>query len=194
MRPLFAHDPAVVALAFGSLALWSVIQGAVKRRLSPEGRSAPEWSALWVAVLMLGSLVGSVVIADNHVAPIGGNPWWPVIVGLILMCVGSGFRTWAMVTLGEFFKLTVTIQENHRVVEGGPYRLVRHPSYLGGIVAMVGFGLMEGDWVSVALILLATLAALAVRIRVEERTLLTELGEPYAAYARRTSRLIPGLY
>jgi protein-S-isoprenylcysteine O-methyltransferase Ste14 len=195
MRPLFAHDLFVVALAWVNLLIWWPIQLATaKRHGGSADRSSREWSLLYIALLLAASFAGSIAVADHHVATIGGAPWWPVIAGLIVSSIGSGFRTWAIATLGNFFKLTVTIQEEHRVIESGPYRYLRHPSYLGGIVALVGFGLMEGDWLSVAIMLLGSVIAFVIRIRIEERTLLESLGEPYAAYTQRTSRLIPGLY
>lgn len=104
------------------------------------------------------------------------------------------FRSWSIYTLGRFFKLTVVIQDDHRVIDSGPYKFVRHPSYIGSIVAMTGLGLAEGDWVSVAIMFLGTLTAFVLRIRIEERTLAAELGEEYVAYSQRTARLLPGVY
>lgn len=194
MRPLFAHDPLVVALAIASLVLWQGIQIAVSKRYGSKRRSSPEWSFLCIITITAASMGASIVVARHHVATIPGPPWWPVVAGLMLISVGSGFRTWAIATLGHFFKIMVVVQEEHRVVEFGPYRCLRHPAYLGSTIAMMGFGLVEGDWVSVAILSLGALTAFAIRIRVEERTLLNALGEPYAAYMQRTSRLIPGLY
>jgi protein-S-isoprenylcysteine O-methyltransferase Ste14 len=194
MRPLFVHDPVVVALVVASLVAWQVIQNAVSRHNSTAGRGSPEWSILAIVLIATASVAGSIVVAAHNAATIPGASWWPVIVGLILISLGMGFRTWAIVTLGRFFKLVVVVQEDHRIVEHGPYRRLRHPAYLGSTLAMVGFGMTEGDWLSVAIVSLGTLTAFAIRIRVEERVLLERLGAPYADYSQRTSRLIPGLY
>jgi protein-S-isoprenylcysteine O-methyltransferase Ste14 len=195
MSPLFTHDHTVVALAVASLVIWTAVQIAVgKKNGGPKERSSFEWSFPIILLIATGSFVASIVITNHKVATIGGNPWWPVVAGLVVISLASAFRTWAIVTLGQFFNVMVTIQEDHRIVERGPYRLVRHPAYLGSILATTGFGLTEGDWVSVAVISLGALLAFAMRIRVEERALLDALGEPYASYTRRTSRLIPGLY
>jgi protein-S-isoprenylcysteine O-methyltransferase Ste14 len=194
MRPLFVHDPVVVPLVMGSLVLWLAIQAAVKRRQGSGGRGAHDWTLPMILVLLAVSYTGSFVAAKGHVATIGGDPWWPVIAGLVVIFLGSGFRAWAIGTLGDFFKFTVVVQDEHHVVERGPYGRLRHPAYLGGIVTMTGLGLTEGDWASVAIMSLGTLVAIAIRIQVEEHTLLEELGEPYAAYTRRTARLIPWLY
>jgi protein-S-isoprenylcysteine O-methyltransferase Ste14 len=194
MRPLFAHDPAVWIMIGASLILWNAVELALGGRASSQGRSAPEWSFFCIALLVCGSLGGSIAASLGHVATIAGPRWWPVIAGLVLIWAGLAFRAWAISTLGRFFKVMVVIQEDHRVIERGPYRRLRHPSYLGSIVAMTGLGLAEGDWVSMAVMLLGTLSAFLIRIRVEERTLLHELGDEYAAYTQRTARLMPGVY
>ena len=77
MRPLFAHDSVVVALAYGSLLLWQAIQIVVKRRLGAGGRSSPEWTSLWIVVLLLASFYASTLTADHRAATIGGGAWWP---------------------------------------------------------------------------------------------------------------------
>ena len=99
-----------------------------------------------------------------------------------------------MLELGRFFQLTVVVQEDHRVVESGPYRVVRHPSYSGLLLIFVGVGFTLGNWLSVAACLVLPLLGLLVRIRSEEAVLNRELGEPYRAYSARTRRLVPRLW
>jgi protein-S-isoprenylcysteine O-methyltransferase len=101
---------------------------------------------------------------------------------------------WAILVLGRYFKVMVSIQDGHQVVDRGPYRRVRHPSYTGCILVMAGLGLAEGDWISLAIMLFGGLLAFGVRIRVEEHVLRQALGEEYAAYMRRTARLVPGVF
>jgi protein-S-isoprenylcysteine O-methyltransferase Ste14 len=88
----------------------------------------------------------------------------------------------------------VVIQDDHRVVEQGPYAWLRHPSYAGALVALAGIGLAAGDWVAAGVMLAGPLAVFLVRIAVEERALRDALGERYANYAARTRRLLPGLW
>src|SRR5262249_50419629 len=78
------------------------------------------------------------------------------------------------------------------VVQKGPYRLVRHPSYTGALLTVLGILLCQTNWLSLACFLLA-LPGFAYRIRVEERALVTALGEPYRDYMRRTKRLVPSV-
>jgi protein-S-isoprenylcysteine O-methyltransferase Ste14 len=199
VSPLFAHEPAVWILVFVSISIWRVVEsaseGRLSHRLSRKREPAPrEWSFYWIVLLLLASVIGSIATGLARVATIPGPPWWPVIAGTILIWLGLAFRAWSIITLGRFFKVMVVIQDDHQVIDHGPYRLLRHPSYLGMIVAMTGLGLAEGSWASVAIAACGTAAAFVVRIYVEEHAMLQELGEDYAAYMQRTSRLLPGIY
>ncbi len=88
----------------------------------------------------------------------------------------------------------MVIQEGHRVVAAGPYRLLRHPSYTGGLVAFLGAGIALDSWLSMLALVLIPLLAVLVRIHVEEAELAAALGPEYTPYASRTRRLVPGLW
>jgi protein-S-isoprenylcysteine O-methyltransferase Ste14 len=113
--------------------------------------------------------------------------------GLALFAIGAVLRVWPMYTLGRRFSAFVAIQEGHTLVTDGVYRYIRHPSYLGGMVAWVGWALV---FRSVAGLLLSVplLYPLVARINTEERLLASEFGDAYAAYRQRTWRLVPGVY
>ena len=131
--------------------------------------------------------------AHVHPAVLGGG-WAPVAAGLTVLAAGVALRTWAILTLGRLFKFVVVIQEGHRVVASGPYRLLRHPSYTGGLLAFLGVGIALDSWLSVLALVLFPLLAILVRIHVEEAELATALGPEYTRYASRTHRLVPGLW
>lgn len=124
-------------------------------------------------------------------ARIGALPHWLFYPGLTMFVLGLGLTMWAYRTLGRFFSLDVQIQGDHRVVDTGPYRLLRHPGYSGVLYGFLGLGLAVQSWVSLLLVLLATTAALVYRTRIEEKFLLAELGDEYARYMARTKRLVP---
>jgi protein-S-isoprenylcysteine O-methyltransferase Ste14 len=111
----------------------------------------------------------------------------------MIVC-GVALRLWAIHELGRFFRIVVTIQPDHRVVDTGPYRFVRHPSYTGLLLALAGAGVALDSWLSLLALTALPLAGILVRIRVEESALLDALGESYAAYEARTDRLIPGVW
>lgn len=117
-----------------------------------------------------------------------------VIVGLIIAWAGMLLRLWAVLTLGRFFTTTVMVRAEQTVVTGGPYRFVRHPSYLGVLILLFGLGLALGDLAgAVAMVVLPTMGLLW-RIRVEEAALLAGLGDRYIEYCKGRARLIPGIW
>jgi protein-S-isoprenylcysteine O-methyltransferase Ste14 len=114
--------------------------------------------------------------------------------GLAAFLLGMGLMTWAM-AVNNYFSLVVRIQKErgHTVVSGGPYRTVRHPGYVGGIVFQLGTPFLLGTpWALIPAGL--TVLLLVVRTALEDRTLLTELAG-YREYAQQTRyRLLPGVW
>lgn len=124
------------------------------------------------------------------------TPLWatPVAAGAALIAgevAAFAFAWWARVHLGRLWSGMLTLREGHRVVDTGPYRLVRHPIYTGFIAASWAFAAVVAS--PAALLGAAILTvAMAVKARVEERLLRRELGAgAYAGYAARTPMLVP---
>jgi protein-S-isoprenylcysteine O-methyltransferase Ste14 len=114
-------------------------------------------------------------------------------LGVILFAAGGAMRIWPVFVLGTRFSGLVAIQPGHTLATSGIYRIIRHPSYLGLLVASLGWGLAFRSGVGVLLAALL-IPPLAARIQAEERLLRSEFGAEYDTYRGRTSRLIPGLY
>jgi protein-S-isoprenylcysteine O-methyltransferase len=115
-------------------------------------------------------------------------------IGFCLFMAGLALRWFAIGYLGKFFTVDVAIHPEQQLIEAGPYRFIRHPSYTGALLTFVGLGLSVGNWWSLAIFTLPVLAAFLVRIHVEECALLQAMGERYRSYQRRTKRLVPLLY
>ena len=124
---------------------------------------------------------------------VGMLPDWAYYLGISLMLLGVVVRQWAIAVLGRFFTLTVKVAEDHKVIDKGPYRVIRHPSYTGVLITFIGLGLAVQS--AGALLVLVALYGISFgyRMSVEERTLLTELGKEYGDYMKRTKRIIPFL-
>jgi protein-S-isoprenylcysteine O-methyltransferase Ste14 len=114
-------------------------------------------------------------------------------VGVALFVAGGALRLWPVFVLGRRFSAVVAIQEHHELVTSGPYRWVRNPSYLGGLISLVGWALVFRS-VAGLLLVLPLLWILVSRMHAEERLLASEFGAAYDAYRRRTWRLLPGVY
>ena len=111
-------------------------------------------------------------------------------LGLGLALAGIAFRWYAIARLGRFFTTRVMVASGQTVVDTGPYRLVRHPSYTGALLTVLGVLLSNTNWLSLACFVLA-IPGFAYRIAVEERALADGIGQPYRDYMQRTKRLIP---
>jgi len=104
---------------------------------------------------------------------------------------GFAFAWWARLHLGRLWSSSVTKKADHRVVDTGPYALVRHPIYTGIIAASLAVCLLKGTSIALAGAAIMT-AGWYVKARLEERFLRQQLGaEAYDAYARRVAMLVP---
>jgi protein-S-isoprenylcysteine O-methyltransferase Ste14 len=114
-------------------------------------------------------------------------------VGLVLFIIGGALRLAPVFVLGRRFSGLVAIQEGHELETGGLYRVIRHPSYLGLLLMLVGWALVFRSALGV-LIPLGLLPPLVARMNSEEALLESEFGERYADYRRRTWRMLPFVY
>ncbi|MCL4560654.1 MAG: isoprenylcysteine carboxylmethyltransferase family protein [Chloroflexi bacterium] len=115
-------------------------------------------------------------------------------VGLVIMLLGLGLRIWSMRVLGAYYSRKLKIGDEQDIITQGPYRVIRHPGYLGTILLWVALSLALADWIAVAIVAVMMLAIYSRRIRTEEAMLLTAFGENYRQYCQHTWRLIPFIY
>jgi protein-S-isoprenylcysteine O-methyltransferase Ste14 len=161
-----------------------------------EMQDAKPWDR-WLMPLvgMIGPLATLIVAGlDRRYA--WSAPFEQNVITLAFIAIGLGFAlaVWAMI-VNKFFATLVRIQteRGHQVVTDGPYQIVRHPSYTGGVFAHLATPFALGSWWAL-IPALVTVAGLIARTALEDRTLLREL-RGYRAYAERTrSRLIPGVW
>lgn len=168
----------------------------LERGTSMKAHDATSGDRLIVVLAALAlPTVGLVVAGLDH--RLGWTPALPAaasIAGLVMLAAGYALGAWAM-AVNRYFSAVVRIQKErgHTVVSTGPYRLVRHPSYAGGLLATLGIPLLLGSqWAFVPA--LGVIVLVFVRTAREDRTLQRDL-PGYAAYARTTrSRLVPGVW
>jgi protein-S-isoprenylcysteine O-methyltransferase len=110
------------------------------------------------------------------------------------MLLGVALRWFSATILGKYFTFDIAIQGGQALIEAGPYRYVRHPSYSGALLTLLGFGLALGNWAGLAAALACLGSAYAYRIPTEEAALCSALGENYKQYMRRTWRIVPFVF
>jgi protein-S-isoprenylcysteine O-methyltransferase Ste14 len=189
----FFQSPARVGAVVVSLALSALVGFSGFGGMNPGTKEdrGNRWIFGPFLVLSLGMAVLPAYLDGRNLwtADEGVTPY----VGLVLLTLGGTLRLAAVFVLGRRFTGLVAIQEGHRLQTGGLYRHIRHPSYAGLLLYMAGYMLVFRCWLG-QLLVAAMLAVLFARMNAEERLLESEFGEEYAAYRRRTWRLVPWVY
>jgi protein-S-isoprenylcysteine O-methyltransferase Ste14 len=188
----FFSSPARTALVIVTLAL-GVASLFVDGNLSPglrEDRSNRWVIAAFLIIGLLAAYLPAWADRENVWRLDGDAVRW---LGVALLAAGGALRLWPVAVLGWRFSGLVAIQPGHELVTMGPYRYIRHPSYLGLLISALGWGLAFNTAVGV-LLALANIPPLVARMNAEERLLSSEFGAAYEIYRAHTSRLIPGVY
>lgn len=169
--------------------LWSLSEllGPARRRGSSIKRADDRHSTIIIAISTVVGMVLS-LLCSSVFRFLNMPLLFYIGIGCIL--IGTCWRWYAIWTLGRFFTGMVVVAEDHRLIEHGPYRYVRHPAYAGILLVVFGFGLMMTNLLSGMTLMTALLCGLLYRMSIEEQA----LGETYQAYIRRTWRLLPFLY
>ncbi len=149
-------------------------------------------SLMWVVISVSMAAAFSCANALPQLALGAAGSWR--LAGVVVFVAGVGVRWYAILCLGRFFTVNVAIATDHQLIEAGPYRWLRHPSYTGALLAFLGLGLCFDNWVSLAALLVPVSVVFWWRMRIEEAALLGTFGERYRDYMRRTRRLIPFIY
>ncbi|HEY6358152.1 MAG TPA: isoprenylcysteine carboxylmethyltransferase family protein [Vicinamibacterales bacterium] len=144
------------------------------------------------------TMVGAILLFGLGARYLGGDAvlWRPARVGQWMLAAAAltGFAVtwWARLHIGRLWSSGVTRKADHRVVDTGPYGLVRHPIYSGVTLSAVATACMRGTvhaWIGTAILVLG----FYVKARLEEGFLREQLGPTYDDYAKRVSMLVPFL-
>ena len=179
-------------LVFGIYAMGSLDDDLARERFSPPEPGADRIALRAIRIVAVAHVVVGALDAGRwHLAPV------PVplrLIGLGAMLLGS-LLVVQSIRANRFFSSVIRVQteRGHRVVDTGPYRTIRHPGYLGMVIASLGSGLALGSWLGFALA--ALYGALIVRRVFFEDAFLKANLAGYQDYASRVSgRLIPGAW
>lgn len=179
-------------------ALWIAfeISLVIRDRLQGKGRTDKDqgtryinFIAITVAMIAAGMLDG----ISKFWFP-GGRTLAVFWLGFAILLSGALLRVWSIVVLGSSFRTTVEVSDNQHVVQRGPYKIVRHPSYSGALLMCCGYGIAEQNWLSLAIAIGLPLIAFLYRISVEETVLVSGIGPEYQEYQKHTKKLIPGIW
>ena len=168
----------------------------IRDRLQGKGRTGKDQGTRYINFL-------AIIIALTSSGMLSGFSkfWFPggrtvavFWLGFVILLSGAFLRIWSIVVLGSSFRTTVEVSNKQRVVQCGPYKIVRHPSYSGLLLMCCGYGIALQNWLSLLAAVLLPLAALLYRIRIEEAALASSLGSEYSEYQKHTKKLIPWIW
>jgi len=168
---------------------------ALKRRAKTgESRDEDRGSLILIWMVIVSS--AALAVGAAEVFPAAAMPAAPTlrVLGVALFWAGLIVRWWAIIHLGRYFTVDVAIAANHRLIATGPYRVVRHPSYTGALIAFLGLALCRANWASLVVLIVPVFLVFLRRMRIEEAALLRAFGDQYRDYMNRTKRLIPAVY
>lgn len=120
-----------------------------------------------------------------------GLPLWLRWTGVALLALSLAGLTWVQWALDVQFNTTLHVQEDHKLIQHGPYHWVRHPMYTVLIALGLGWGLVSANLVIGFPVSVAVVGIILNRIRREEATLVEIFGDQYRAYMKRTGRFLP---
>jgi protein-S-isoprenylcysteine O-methyltransferase len=183
---------------FGTFQVWmlALIGGAIAFSIARRDGSEPAATDRVATLLKLAFVVVLCAASfDNRAHQIDHlHPSGLQVVGFFLIAAGLDLRRRAMSALGNHFSIKVLVLDDHRLIEEGPYRTIRHPNYTGLVLVMIGTAIVLESPLALVAVLAVWLPALLLRIRHEESVLARHFGAAWEAYVRRTARLVPRLY
>ncbi len=115
-----------------------------------------------------------------------------LLIPFIVFCFGCVFRLWAIKTLGNYYSHKVRKVKNHKIVDHGPYRYIRHPAYTGMLLVNIGIVIYFLNWITLFCFFVVLVPSMIRRIRVEEQMLFNIEG--YLSFAQNRKRLFPGIW
>ncbi len=185
----FVYDYLFPAMWVSYFTYWWAMSTNVK--VTERSESAP--SRLVRTVSILGAIVllwlpsVPLRLLNQRFLPLGVWCFWS---GAAVTAGGLLFSVWARRHLGANWSQAVTLKQDHELITSGPYALVRHPIYTGLLLGFLGSAAACGEWrglLAVAIVF----AALWHKLRLEEKWMRAQFGEPYEAYARHVAALVP---
>ena len=189
--PEILDTSAAASVFWGITATWVISESTIGRRTG-DGSGTADGRGPRPKVLFAAAGVASLACACVYSTRFGGLV--VILLGVGLCLAGIALRQWAVASLGEFFSTSIKIKPDHVLIGDGPYRICRHPSYLGALMSLTGLGLAMTNWISLLICVCQGLIVLVARIRYEERLLSKHFGAEFTVNSRARHRLVPGIW
>ncbi|MBM7579533.1 methyltransferase family protein [Jeotgalibacillus terrae] len=162
-----------------------------RNRGTGEGDPLEQKSFYYILMSLLAMILLSLVLQELRGTAAGEALVW---IGLLLFALGVFLRYWGILHLKAQFTRHVTVREGDQIVSTGPYRKLRHPLYTGLFFIGTGMTLFFTSVIATVLGAVALTFTLLIRIRYEEKLLMSKFGPEYEQWMKHRYRLIPFIY
>ena len=191
-NPSLIFHPKILVIIAGSICIW-LTQPAFSVAETSDKKQSDKFSV--VLILFMSLISGVVPILDWAYFSDSVNDYnWITATGVVMIATGIWFRAWAVKTLGQFFTPTVQIKKEHQLINSGPYKIIRHPSYFAAFLSIVGGAVLLESVTGIVVSIIAMSIAYYVRIGIEERKLIEYFGNSYKEYMIQTKKIIPFVF
>jgi protein-S-isoprenylcysteine O-methyltransferase Ste14 len=179
-----------VSYLYGFFEVFMNFRQRSRSKLMTSGDKSSLW---WLYGLIT---VGYALSFSIGTTKIGRINYWNAFfaIGMALVVAGFVIRIHSILTLNQYFTYSVAKVANHKIIETGLYKFIRHPGYLGQLIIFFGISTSISNWLSVLVMMIPVTLGYLYRINVEESFMLENLGEDYLNYQKRTKRIIPFIY
>lgn len=191
-NPLLIVHPKIIVIIAASVCVW-LTQPAFSVAETNEKQHSDKFSV--ILILSMSLISGVVPVLDWAYFDFSKSDFtWMTITGVVMIVTGILFRAWAVRTLGQYFTPTVQIKEEHQLINTGPYKIIRHPSYFAAFLSITGAAVLLESLTGIVVSIIAMSLAYYVRIGIEEQKLLEHFGNRYREYMLCTKRIIPFVF
>jgi protein-S-isoprenylcysteine O-methyltransferase len=166
----------------------------LRQRSKSKVTTSRDKGSLWLLYILI--TIGFALSFSIGATKIGRMTHWDAFfaVGVVLTAIGLIIRIQSIAALKQYFTYSVAQTENHKLIETGLYKIIRHPGYLGQLMIFAGISISLSNWLSVLLMMIPITIGYSYRIKVEESFMLEQMGESYLSYQKRTKRIITMIY
>ncbi len=184
----------IIIIGFSYLYGFFEVFMALRQRGKSTTTASGDKGSLWLLYILI--TVGYALSFSIGATRIGRMNHWDAFfaVGVVTALTGLIIRVRSILTLKQYFTYSVAHTENHKLIETGLYKIIRHPGYLGQLMIFAGISISLSNWLAVLLMMTPITIGYVYRIKVEEDFMIEQMGESYLNYQKRTKRMIPMIY
>ena len=190
-KPELLLNYKALIILFGGLTMF-LTQPAFSLEETLENKATDRFSIV-IILLASGLSVSSSLVEWGYFGRRNSNFFFTVL-GMFMIGSGLVLRVAAILTLGKFFTATARATKQQILVKNGPYSFIRHPSYAGAIIVMTGVPVLLNNTVTFFSTVLLLTLAYNIRIKNEEKVLISIFGDRYVRYSERVKKMIPHIW